>query len=368
MRKRIISVLLCISIISGLFISVLAAEPDATPSDAVSSGNSVTYIVDGTQIDYTYDSENIALEEKWNNYLTADSRAVIGWKSSTGKEYYYGNKYDDKYSSVLLNENCESVEMSPILCPVSLNRNEVFSFRNTKDIFQKDGSGRYISFLKKIRMIAQWFTVMGYNPLYFSSSFYYIVSIFRNIRNDWNGACFGFCLAEMLAMNGKFNPSDYQDAEYISDIEADEKVISMLNYYHIVQFADSQIERNSGKKGSDSYRSLLKETFETVKSGKPVIFGLYTDEYAHAVVFTGCYTHPDGSHVFLGYDPNNTDYSDGNACVFVANSDYSLIKYHSKDVENFKIYDEFTHFESFTYDGIYDPFKWQKYYNETKNR
>ena len=367
MRKRIISVLLCASILSGLFIPVFAEEANATPSDASPAGSTVTYKIGGTQFEFEYGSEDIVLEEKWNNYLTDDNKAVIGWKSSSGKEYYYGNKYDGSYTCVPLDENGESVVLTPILCPVSLNSKEVFSFRNTKDIFQKDSDSRYISFLKKIRMVGQWFTVMGYNPIYISSSFYYIVSIVRNIRNDWNGACFGFCLAEMLAKNGRFNPSDYQDVKYISELEPTDEVMSMLNYYHIVQFVDSQIERTSGRKGTDSYRSLLKETYETVESGSPVIFGLYTDEYAHAVVFTGCYTLPDGSHVFLGYDPNNTDYADGNACMFVASSDFSLIKYHTRDIENFKIYDEFTHFESFTYNGIYDPLKWQKYYFEAKN-
>lgn len=124
------------------------------------------------------------------------------------------------------------------------------------------------------------------------------------LNSDWSGSCFGLCLTVLLAKNGLLSPAALQSgAETLAAVQPNGQIVSMINYYHAMQFAASYLRTQPSAVRGESDRQMLWRLIRTasqVQNGvSPLLVDMTTQNGRHAVL--ACGTEP-GSWQFDGAD------------------------------------------------------------------
>ena len=89
------------------------------------------------------------------------------------------------------------------------------------------------------------------DTFYFTDSDAEDVQLMLAVQNglpgsSWNGSCFGLALTVLLAKAGRISPGALQEnAQTLSAVEPAPEIISMINYYHCVQYSREYLQAAS---------------------------------------------------------------------------------------------------------------------------
>ncbi|MCR5782121.1 MAG: hypothetical protein K6G90_05220 [Clostridia bacterium] len=285
-----------------------------------------------------------------------DAFAFSGWSSEQGG----GVEYDPDGRIPAEMGDCD---LWAVWTPLSLKSEEVLSFSNSGWYFEDDGRGNYYLTEKDYRaMQLNLYKNFGLGPVPGPV----ISAVLATYPNwEWQGSCYGMSTVIALQHFGQIDLLPMQNVTSVSELEADDELISRINYYQS-QAATSWLTENKAYNiGSVSYRAQLRRICETVAAGNTVLFTFYPDkaftEIGHTVLFTGCYTKADGSHVLIAYDCNDAwSYLDGYYDDhFTVAADYSAITDDwDDDIGAFNWTDRFNQFSSFDPSLKGSPITW----------
>ncbi len=147
---------------------------------------------------------------------------------------------------------------------------------------------------------------------------------------EFRGSCYGIATSVFLHHHGAIDFLEGTDAENLSEIELNGEIISRLNYYQALSASSYLCENLAPQPHTPVYAEQLKNMFNTVAQGNPVLFSYY--DYGmpyllstgHTVVFTGAFTDKRGNHFLIACD-SNYRYSQGVCHYFRISPDFSEI-------------------------------------------
>lgn len=166
-------------------------------------------------------------------------------------------------------------------------------------------------------------------------------------------------------------------ADNLSEVRLNSKTISMVNYYQAQAASSYLCENIAPIPGTAFYSENLKNVYETVKSGSPVLLTYYKDDYlvtmGHAVTLTGAFEDSYGNKFVVGYD-SNYYYTWGECHYFRITPDYSAFyscynspknteefqEWHNVPVTGFNWTADYEQFTSFDINGEGDPMVWYR--------
>lgn len=251
--------------------------------------------------------------------------------------------------------------------PLCLGPKEVLSFGNASWYFEDDGRENYYMSAEDYRaMQLDLYKNYGLGPVPGP-----VVSVVLATYPDWEwqGSCYGMSTVVALQHFGVTDVLSLQpEAETVYDLEADDALISRINFYQ-AQAASSWLTENKAyNKGTPLYRAQLQRMFESVRKGNLVMFTFYEDQPfitgGHTVLFTGAYTKANGAHVLVCYDCNDAYayYSARYTSRFEISPDFTSVTDDWEDeLGAFNWTDRFDQFESFGPDVTQgSPLTWYK--------
>ena len=198
--------------------------------------------------------------------------------------------------------------------PLCLGRDEVLTFSNSGWYFERGDSENYYMSAEDYReMQLNLYRTYGLGPVPGP-----VLSAVLATYPDWewSGSCYGMSTVIALQHFGLIDLCGMQGVESVSELRADDALISRINYYQS-QAATSWLTENKAYiTGSAGYAAQLSMLYEAVAGGGLALFTFYPGaaftETGHTVLFTGAYTRADGSRVLLAYDCNDPwDYRSG---------------------------------------------------------
>ena len=257
------------------------------------------------------------------------------------------------------------MELWAVWTPLSLRSDEVLSFSNSSWYFEGgDRENYYLSAEDYRAMQLNLYKTYGLGPVP-GPVLSAVLATYPDW--DWRGSCYGMSTVVALQHYGYIDLLGPQNASSVSDLQADDALISRINYYQS-QAATSWLTENKAYViGSDSYRAQLRRIFASVQAGNTVMFTYYPDkaflDTGHTVLFTGAYTRADGSHVLIAYNCNDAwsyldSYYDDH---FVITPDFSAITDDWDDeIGAFNWTDKYDQFASFDASVKGNPLTWYK--------
>lgn len=103
----------------------------------------------------------------------------------------------------------------------------------------------------------------------------------------WSGSCLGMSLTVILAKNGLLPPSVMQSgAQSVGEIEPDPKAISIINYYHMMQFSEQYI-RAKTPFTPQSFLNMTKAAAHVKNGGSPFLIEVRISSGLHYIVGYG---------------------------------------------------------------------------------
>ncbi len=315
-------------------------------------------------------------------------RILVGWQTEDGKAYYYDNtdfwRSDGKTDLTL--QNGETVNLYPIWCPISIRKEEVFSFTNSERFFNADVDGYLFTRRQFLRILPNWFCTFALSP--FAPIAAVLCAFFLLVwpTFPFYGSCCGFPIAVLQQHYGKLDLLSGQGAENVCDLQPDDFIQSTVNYYNIHAVAALPTDHLALVPGTQEYSDQLRALYDTLEGSTPVYFELYGDgphmlrrfltdpvsiikEFddltAHGVLLTGAYTDGNGNHMLIMYDSNSMKYVEGTCSILYIDPDftqiYSSYAYDSDHALNgFSWNDKPDVYDSFKPEGISDPFAWHR--------
>ncbi len=377
---------------------------------------SVTYEIDEnniqTQICTLTDDGSFPVLDELKNRIFND-KAIIGWKDDKGHEYIYNNnstevededgfyytEYAEQYTNVFELKPGDSVVLTPVYTSVSIKPEETFFFDNSGFFFE-DGykmTDAHAKQMRKCYQSATWKNSFGIIGVPLGAL---LPPIYQNV--SWSGSCCGFPIAILMQHYGMIDLLNGQGAHHLSTVTPTEEIISALNFYNAVTPAAIICSHKAKTPGTDEYKSQIKNLYETVKGGKPVIcfihcgyiknmsfnsvFGMMaglikgaiTNGIAstirsfantHCILLTGAYTDGAGNRVFIGYDENDASYAHGRPQIYTVKGDFEDITptRSLSSLGSIAWFDDVSFLESFKADGETDPSAWYSYYKANKD-
>ena len=396
--KRFLSLILCLTLLAGslaLPVGAQDAEPAAANVHAESADDretvTVYYNVDGDafQEDYVV-NEPVTLREDMA-MRQFGNRMIVGWKTESGKEYYYDNtdlRYPSGETDMVLHSG-ETCTFYPIWCPIALTQDEVFNFVNADSYFDIGEQGTYLTQQHTSRFTQNWIAAFAWSPFAVPAA---LLGTFFMTKwlEDFHGACCGFAVSSLLQHYGKIDLLSKQGVSRVSELEPDEELISTLNYYNMQAAPCCIASHVALQPGTQAYSDQLHALYDTLAAGRPVYFEQYGDyphvlrfilslPFAklrterqdldkfmfHGVVLTGAYTDDNGNHILIMYDNNSWNYVSGTCNVLYIDPDFTQI--HSTYAANsgeilngFTWNDTFDQYDSFKTEGTSNPFAWHR--------
>ena len=112
------------------------------------------------------------------------------------------------------------------------------------------------------------------------------------LNGSWGGSCFGLCLTVLLAKTGHLPPEKLQEgAQTLHEVEPTDRIVSMINYYHAVQFSAEYLRTQpSAVRGETAAQMMgrLIRSAELVKAGgTPLLIDMTTQTGRHCVLAYG---------------------------------------------------------------------------------
>ncbi|MCR5041332.1 MAG: hypothetical protein K6C36_04435 [Clostridia bacterium] len=306
-----------------------------------------------------YDSEDTLFAGETFNapyYYDREGLVFAGWACSEhGPVVYEGG---DKIAN-----DGKNTELWAVWVRLALGDDEIYDFNNSRSYFNVNGEDKYYIDADDYRsMQINLYKNYGVGP--YPSV---IVSIVLATYPDWEwqGSCYGMSTTAALQHFGMIDLLSAQDASSLSELEADDELVSAINYYQSQVATSWLTEFKANNPGTANYKAVLSEMYDSVSAGNLVMFTFYSGSAfitnGHTVLLCGAYTNPAGEHVFIAYDVNLPwDYSafGGYDSRFVASADFSEISYEDSTLGAVHWTDDFTQFTSFDRELENSPVSW----------
>lgn len=289
-----------------------------------------------------------------------DDRAFAGWATVPGGKIVYDPGQEIPVTA-------GDIEVWAVWIPLCLGKREVLCFSNASWYFEDDGRTNYYMRAEDYRaMQLDLYKNFGLGPVPSP-----VISVVLSTYPDWEwrGSCYGMSTVVALQHFGIADVLSLQpEAETVYDLEADDALISRINFYQSQAASSWLTENKAYNKGTPLYAAQLKTMFESVVKGNLVMFTFYEDQPfitgGHTVLFTGAYTKADGTHVLLCYDCNDPyDYYTARYTDrFEISPDFTSITDEWEDeIGAFNWTDEFSQFEPFSPEVTQgSPLTWYK--------
>ncbi len=384
--KKALSCLLCLALLACFAAFPVSARDGAIAPIEKIGFASVCYHVDDTvQVQSVRAGRTLTLSSEYA-MKQYGSRVLVGWKTESGDTYYYDNTdfWRSDGSTDLMLQSGETYALYPIWCPIALRKDEVFSFTNSESVFNADLDGYIYTRRDFMRIMPNWFFTFALSPFAPVAAFVCAFELMIWPTLDFNGSCCGFPTAELLQHYGRIDLLSEQGVSSVSELQPDEKIQSIINYYNIHAIPSFLTNHIAALPSSPSYGKELTALYETLAGGTPVYFELYGDgphllrrvlldpvsiatEFdeltAHGVLLTGAYTDGNGNHVLIMNDSNSTKYVSGGCDVLYIDPDFTQIysSYaYGRDyaLDGFSWNDSVDQFASFKTQGVSNPFAW----------
>ena len=250
---------------------------------------------------------------------------------------------------------------------VALREDEVFSFNNYSGYFVNDERGEKYYMSKKDYRTLQLNSLRVFGPAVIAAPVMAIM-LYDILNDEWGGSCYGLATTIALQHLGMVDLLSMQDVETVRDLEPDDELISLINYYHAQQRSSWLTENLAYASMPSMYKTQLKALCDSVRAGNLAIFSFYPestltfkDVTGHTVLITGIYDDAEGNHVLIAYDANKPWYYEAgdHGSRFTISKDYSKVTNTYDDViVDVKWADDFSQFKPFARDGSGAPLSW----------
>ena len=336
--------------VTGYGFKVTKVEP--CPDDYI---RDITFVPGGDEAAFTetFTADDTVYFDDW--YFRREGFAFAGWSDSENGAVLFD--LEDEAAARDVPETLYGVWV-----PLALGREEVFSFYNSSWYFDVDDQDHYYMTAEDYyAMQANLFKNFGLGP-YPTPAVSVVLATFR----DWEfaGSCYGMSVVTALQHYGYLDVLSMQDAECMNDMEPDEELISLINYYQTQVASSFPAENKALVKGSANMRQQFRDLYRAVSEGKIVMLTYFAEgierlNQGHVILLTGCYTTADGDMAFIVYDCNSSDYEYGwYDEVFRVPAGSSTAVYDGDNIEAFFWTDDFSRFTSFDISGKTTPFAW----------
>lgn len=287
--------------------------------------------------------------------------AFAGWSTQPGGKSEYVT-YDTLEAGRI--HDLYAVWIKPIIAP-----QDTFSFLNSYvgDVYPAENN-YYMTDEHYNMMIGNVFKNFGLGPIPGP-----ILAAVLSTYPSWEhrGSCYGIATSEFLHYHGAIDFLEGTDAATLSEINLNGETISRINYYQSLSASSYLCENLAPQPDTPVYSEQLKNMFESVESGNPVLFSYYQygNPYlissGHTVVLTAAFTDANGNHYLVACD-SNYKYSEGICHYYRISSDFSEIFdcYKSPDISSqlriggFNWTADYEHFTSFDINGNGNPIVW----------
>ena len=343
----------------------------------------VSYHVDGRRDSMVLEAgEEIPLNEYYR-LRQRGNEIIVGWRTEDGAAYYYDAKrepYDETptLTGVVAGDRA-AYDLYPILCPVSMTKDDVFSFTNGAMANAETGS-YYQSREQTIQFFADELITFGLTP--FMPAVTLLLAFYGLYwpTIEHVGSCTGIAITELLQYHGKIDLLSGQGVDTVAELEPDEELQSVVNFYALQALPAHMVCNMAVEPGTEEYSRQLKALYDTVAAGKPVYFEFYMGQQhpmktivesgplaignvGHSIVLTGAYTDGDGNHVLVACDCNFLNYSGGTCDIVLINEDFTEIYkpwYQALDepLRGFSWTADTDQFDSLKAEGVPNPFSW----------
>lgn len=375
--KRIFSALLCLTIVSGAL---------SFSAGAQNGYAAVCYVIDGQTVSESVRAGKAVVLRSDYAMRQYGDRMLVGWKTADETAYYYDNtdfwRADGKTD--LVPQSGETVTLYPIWCPISIRKEEVFSFTNSESVFNADLDGYLFTRQHFLRILPNWFCTFALSPFAPLAAVICAFYLFIWPTFPFYGSCCGFPIAVLQQHSGRLDLLSEQGVSTVSELQPNDSIQSIINYYNIHAVAVHPAEHLALVPETPEYGAQLRALYDTLESGTPVYFELYGDgphllrrfltepatiitEFddltAHGVLLTGAYTDGNGNHILIMYDNNSTKYVNGSCNILYIDPDFTQIySSYAWDNDNalngFTWNDDLRVYDAFKPEGISNPFAW----------
>ena len=334
-----------------------------------------------------------------------DHQIIVGWKTEDGKAYYYDNTitpyvYDEETEEYhydhdiaatidatdIVAEGKAVYDFYPIYAPLKMAKDEVFSFTNSGYVFNADIEEGYLYKPEHMRQFCRdWIATFGFSPLMpvAAAGLTFFMAVWPT--QEFDGSCCGFPIATMLQYYGKLDLLSRQGVSKVCELEPDEELQSIVNFYNNQCVAAHVTNHNAIDRGTAEYQKQLKDLYATLEKGTPVYFEFYPDGHhplkvsstgaiqefvqsgAHGILLTGAYTDGKGKHVLIGWDNRSECYANGTCDIFYITEDFTDIYeqcyYNSNTfylLDGFSWNEDISAYDSFPVEGNPNPLAWHK--------
>jgi hypothetical protein len=154
---------------------------------------------------------------------------------------------------------------------------------------------------------------------------------YQTFDDPWEGSCYGLVLTVLLVKNAMLSVSDIMEgAETLSEIKASPDVLSVINYYHFLQYTEAaqKLEKHAGIYELDYFDQIISLGWQAQKEGKPFLFSFDTGDGGHTCAGCGIesgkwkWNGKDYDRRIILWDPNiPTEYRD-DICLYYRENDY----------------------------------------------
>lgn len=255
------------------------------------------------------------------------------------------------------------IDLYPVTVDLILDKDEIFCFNNSSYYFEDNGhEGYYLSDEDARTLQLQIYKNYGLGPVPGP-----ILSIVLATYPtwEWQGSCYG--LSSVMALNhlGLIDVRTIQDTDCLYDMELDDELMSVINYYQANAATSYLTENKAIIDGTLMYAQQLKSMYYSVAEGNLCIFTFYKDTVfisaGHTILLCGAYDDAQGNHIIIVSDCNRPwNYHDGTYDKIIITPDWTDATYRGSDFGAFNWTDDFTQFTSFDIDGDGNPLDWYK--------
>ncbi len=290
-----------------------------------------------------------------------------GWSlEPDGKIVYYPNDIIKEYGVY---------DLYAVWTKLIIEPEDSFSFRNSSIGYTDPADGDYyMSAEHYIMMLKNLFKTFGLGPIPGP-----IAAAVLSTYPTWKftGSCYGMAASVFLQYHGVADFLSGNNADHLCEVRLTPEVISMVNYYQSQAASSYLCENVASQPGTAFYSENLKNVYETLKNGSPVLLTYYKDDYlvtmGHTVTLTGAFEDASGNKFVVGYD-SNYSYRYGECHFFRISPDYSKFyncynspkvteevnNYYNVPVTGFNWTSDYEQFTSFDINGEGDPMVWYK--------
>ena len=356
---------------------------DAVGTELPAGMTLVNYHIGDRTDPMVYDEgEAVALNEYYR-LRQQDHDMIVGWRTGDGAAYYYDNTkdpyLDEPTATDLVAGDRTVYDLYPILCPISMTKDDVFSFVNS-DMENEETGSYYQSREQTLQFFADELATFGLTP--FMPAVTLLLAFYGLYwpTVEHVGSCTGIAITELLQYHGKIDLLSRQGVQTVAELEPDEDLQSIVNFYALQALPAHMVCNMGVEPGTEEYSRQLKALYDTVAAGSPVYFEFYMGEQhpmktivesgplaignvGHSIVLTGAYTDGDGNHILIACDCNFRTYYQGTGEVVFINGDFTEIyKPYYQDIDEplrgFSWTADMDQFDSLKAEGVPDPFAW----------